>query len=214
MSSARFITLEGIDKTGKTLILDILKTDFPEYTFIKDPPNWDPWDSIFTDGTIYNGKLPSISESFILLSARLHSYTEKIELSLENDIPVISDRYADSWIAYQAVFTRNYFSDGTASLDFFMKIHDVCIEYGILINPDITILITADIDIIKKRLKMTEDITKYEDIEKLKEVQSNYLKLAKEYPKRYHTIADENQGIILVYNEVKNILQREGFFND
>jgi thymidylate kinase len=179
MRNPKFITLEGIDKTGKTLIWDILKTDFPKYTFITDPPKWDPWDSIFTNGTLYD-KLPSISESFILLSARLHSYTEKIKISLEKDISVISDRYADSWLAYQAVFNRNYFSDDTASLDFFKRIHDVCIEYGTLINPDITILITADIGIIKKRLKVTENITKYEeDIENLKEVQSNYLKLAK-----------------------------------
>jgi dTMP kinase len=212
MRNPKFITLEGIDKTGKTLIWDILKTDFPKYTFITDPPKWDPWDSIFTNGTIYN-KLPSISESFILLSARLHSYTEKIKISLEKDISVISDRYADSWLAYQAVFNRNYFSDDTASLDFFKRIHDVCIEYGTLINPDITILITADIGIIKKRLKVTENITKYEeDIENLKEVQSNYLKLAKEYPKRYHIIEDKDQGIILVYKEVKKILKKEGIF--
>lgn len=212
MRNPKFITLEGIDKTGKTLIWDILKTDFPKYTFITDPPKWDPWDSIFTNGTIYD-KLPSISESFILLSARLHSYTEKIKISLEKDISVISDRYADSWLAYQAVFNRNYFSDDTASLDFFKRIHDVCIEYGTLINPDITILITADIGIIKKRLKVTENITKYEeDIENLKEVQSNYLKLAKEYPKRYHIIEDKDQGIILVYKEVKKILKKEGIF--
>ena len=212
MRNPKFITLEGIDKTGKTLIWDILKTDFPKYTFITDPPKWDPWDSIFTNGTLYD-KLPSISESFILLSARLHSYTEKIKISLEKDISVISDRYADSWLAYQAVFNRNYFSDDTASLDFFKRIHDVCIEYGTLINPDITILITADIGIIKKRLKVTENITKYEeDIENLKEVQSNYLKLAKEYPKRYHIIEDKDQGIILVYKEVKKILKKEGIF--
>lgn len=212
MRNPKFITLEGIDKTGKTLIWDILKTDFPKYTFITDPPKWDPWDSIFTNGALYD-KLPSISESFILLSARLHSYTEKIKISLEKDISVISDRYADSWLAYQAVFNRNYFSDDTASLDFFKRIHDVCIEYGTLINPDITILITADIGIIKKRLKVTENITKYEeDIENLKEVQSNYLKLAKEYPKRYHIIEDKDQGIILVYKEVKKILKKEGIF--
>lgn len=212
MKNPKFITLEGIDKTGKTLIWDILKTDFPKYTFITDPPKWDPWDSIFTNGALYD-KLPSISESFILLSARLHSYTEKIKISLEKDISVISDRYADSWLAYQAVFNRIYFSDDTASLDFFKRIHDVCIEYGTLINPDITILITADIGIIKKRLKVTENITKYEeDIENLKEVQSNYLKLAKEYPKRYHIIEDNDQGIILVYKEVKKILKKEGIF--
>jgi dTMP kinase len=213
MSTAKFITLEGIDKTGKTLIWDILKTEFPEYTFITDPPKWDPWDLIFTNGTIYNGKLPPISESFIHLSARLHSYTKKIKISLEKDISVISDRYADSWLAYQAVFNRIYFSDDTASLDFFKKIHDTCIEYGTLINPDITILITADIGIIKRRLKVTENITKYEeDIENLKEVQSNYLKLAKEYPKRYHIIEEKDQGIILIYKEVKKILKKEGIF--
>jgi len=214
MSNARFITLEGIDKTGKTLIWDILKTEFPEYTFINDPPKWDPWDSIFTNGTKYNDKLPSISESFILLAARLHSYTEKIKISLENDISVISDRYADSWLAYQAVFTRNYFSDDTIPLDFFKKIHNVCIEYGTLINPDITILITADIGIIKKRLETTENKTKYEDIENLKKVQDNYLKLAKEYHKRYRIIEDKGQGIIPIYEGVRKILKKGGIFND
>lgn len=212
MSNAKFITLEGIDKTGKTLIWAILKTEFPEYTFINDPPKWNPGDSIFTNGTKYNDKLPSISESFILLAARLHSYTEKIKISLEKNISVVSDRYADSWLAYQAVFTRNYFSDDTIPLDFFKKIHNVCIEYGTLINPDITILITADIGVIQKRLETTEDTTKYEDIENLKKVQDNYLKLAKEYHKRYHIIEDNDQGIILMYKEVKEILKKEGIF--
>lgn len=212
MRNPKFITLEGIDKTGKTLIWDILKTDFPKYIFITDPPKWDPWGSIFTNGTIYNGKLPPISESFIHLSARLHSYTKKIKISLEKDISVISDRYADSWLAYQAVWNSIYFSDDTASLDFFKKIHDTCIEYGTLINPDITILITADIGIIEKRLEVAENTTKYEDIKNLKKVQDNYLKLAKEYHKRYHIIEDKDQGIILVYKEVKKILKKEGIF--
>lgn len=212
MRNPKFITLEGIDKTGKTLIWDILKTDFPKYTFITDPPKWDPWGSVFTNGTIYD-KLPSISESFILLSARLHSYTEKIKISLEKDVSVISDRYADSWLAYQAVFNKIYFSDDATSLDFFKKIHNTCIEYGTLINPDITILLTADIGIIEKRLEVAENTTKYEkNIENLKKVQSNYLKLAKEYHKRYHIIEDKDQGIILIYKEVKKILKKEGIF--
>lgn len=214
MTNPKFITLEGIDKTGKTLICDLLKTEYQKYIFIHDPTKLKPWDSIFTNGTIYKKKIPQISESFILLSARLHSYREKIKKSLDKDITVVSDRYADSWLAYQAVFTRNCFSDNAAALDFFKKIHELCIGYGILINPDITILITADMGVIKKRLDVTRNTTKYEEnIEKLKKVQDNYLKLAKEYHKRYHIIEDRDQGIIHVYNKVKKVLKDKGVFD-
>ncbi len=213
MTKAKFVTFEGIDKTGKTLICDILKTYYPNCTYIHDPVKLKPWNSIFTDGTIYE-EIPQISESFIFLSARLHSYGELIKKSLNKGIPVISDRYADSWIAYQSVFARTYFSDNAVALDFFKKIHELCIEYGILINPDITILITIDMNIIKKRLKLTRNKTKYEkDPKKQKEVQDNYLKLAKEYHKRYYIIKDRDQGIIQVYNEIKDVLKNKGFFD-
>ncbi len=209
-TSAKFVTFEGVDKTGKTLICNILETEYPEYTYIYDPPKFEPWDSIFTDGTKYGKNIPNISESFLLLSARLHNYTKEISKSLRKGKSVIADRYADSWFAYQSIHTEKYFQKGACPLDFFKKIHESCVNYGLLKDPDVTILIIADRKIIEKRLKRTKNRTEYEDIEFLIKVQGIYKQLATEYTKRYRIVEDKDQGIINVYNEIKKILKKEG----
>lgn len=151
ITNPKFITFEGIDKTGKTLFCEILKTEYPNCTCIHDPIKLKPWNSIFTTGTIYGVEIPQISESFFLLSARLHGYREKIKK--------------------------------------FMSV-------------------------IKKRLNLTENKTKYEkDPKKQKKVQDNYLKLAKEYHTRYYIIKDRDQGVIQIYNKVKDVLKNKGFFD-
>lgn len=214
MKSPLFVSLEGVDKTGKTLIQEILKTKRPETetTYVKDPPKLEPWDSIFHNGVEFD--VPQMVESFLFLSARIDCYEKKIYPSLKDGIPVVADRYADSWIAYQSVFTeeKGYFQSLSGAIEFFKNIHDKCVEEKLLKNPDITILILIEEKELAKRLEGTKKKTKYErDLKKQLKVQEVYTKLSKDYSNRFHEVEDRGQGILDIYKEVESIISEFGF---
>lgn len=217
MSSSDFVAIEGIDKTGKTLIFDILQTTAPEATFVKDPTDIEPWDQLFVNGPDFghifglsSEPLPHIVKSFLFLTARHHCYQQTIQPALEDGRPVIADRFADSWLAYQSVFAADAFPDDEEALQFFQEAHKLCVDRGLLSNPDITIVITLTEDILESRLAVGDDKSEYEtDPQQLLAVQDKYRELMDRNSRSYIEVVDEDQGIINIYEEVEGILHEE-----
>lgn len=256
MSDPRFISLEGIDKTGKTLLQEILETDCPEATFVTDPTGRAPWGEIFKNGpylhdailssgtegllkieenpegfdeldgaasksildglnglevTISTGRVPEIVQSFLFLSARLHSYNVDIEPALRANEYVFADRFSDSWIAYQSVFREDQFKEETDPLEFFADLHEQLVEAGFLATPDLTILITINRETLENRLKVEPDPTEYEEhIEDLLRVQQQYRELATRHSERIYTIDGNSKSVPEVYEEMKSLLEENG----
>jgi dTMP kinase len=105
MTRGRFITLEGIEGSGKTtqaaILADALRSRGNQVLVTREPGGTRAGEfirAIFLDSSI---ALAETSELLLILADRAQHVREKLHPSLETGQIVISDRYSDSTIAYQ-----------------------------------------------------------------------------------------------------------------
>lgn len=206
LHKGKFITIEGIDFTGKSTICHKLKTQLEEQEreviLVSDPPSIPPWKDLkqFFET---EGEISKLSEAFLLLAARLDNYERIIEPAIHQADIVISDRHTDSWFAYQAYRLRAYFNDSIEeSLRFLMSINNALLRDYLVPVPDLTILITDEPTQIIQRASSRSGISKYEQIETQRVVQEVYLQLAKEFHRRFRMIEAKGKDLDTVYKQV------------
>lgn len=175
------ITIEGIDGSGKSSIIDMLKDD-SEFCYEFNP--------IFTHEPI--GKKERFKASSA--SVRLYLFMEdhKKHLYALNSVKsserlVICDRYTDSRCAYQSVETGKTVSE----------IRQMHPKNEVL--PDKTIFLDVSPDVAVQRCSKKGDI---ESIERLHDVAVAYNKIIDSEPSRFVRI-DANRPIESVFSDVK-----------
>lgn len=204
------ISIEGIDNTGKSTICNKLKTvlsaEGMKVCVVTDPPSISPWVDL---SLLFKKeeKITKFSEAMLLLSSRLDTYEKYIKPFLKEGGIVISDRYVDSWFAYQSNRLQLYFGSVDKALSFLLDLNECLCKHNILHMPNMTILLNADPSITMKRLNSQKRITKYNDAETQYNVRKIYLKLVKLYDLRYHLINTNNKDIDEVFNEVLCIIK-------
>lgn len=203
--TSNFISIEGIDLTGKSTIcrkiVRKLKEQKRNVILVSDPPSIQPWKNMkfFFES---QQKISILSEAFLLLSARLDNYEKVIKPALERGDIVISDRYVDSWFVYQSYKLESYFSDIDEVIDFLISVNEFFCSYSLLSMPDITILIDEDPQEALKRTKYRNRISKYEDIETQKAIQNIYLKIANKFSSRFKVINAKNKDLDTIFKEI------------
>lgn len=185
MRKGNFIVLEGIDFSGKTThskkLVEWIKSKNYRVIATEEP----------TEGAI--GKLirnylkrgdvsPTV---FALLFAadRVEHIEKVINPLLSEGVIVVSDRYVESSIAYQAA--------GGLDVEWIENINRFAIE------PDLTILLDIDPEVALTRKKEVRD--SFENVEFLKKVRQIYLERARI---KKHYIIDANRTIELVHQEI------------
>jgi len=105
MASGLFITLEGIEGSGKTThaarLADALRSEGRQVTLTHEPGGTSVGGiirSLFLDPAI---KLEVAAELLLVLADRAQHVREKLKPALDRGEIVISDRYSDSTVAYQ-----------------------------------------------------------------------------------------------------------------
>jgi dTMP kinase len=105
MTRGRFVTLEGIEGSGKTtqaaILADALRSCGNQVLVTREPGGTRAGEfirAIFLDSSI---ALAETAELLLILADRAQHVREKLRPSLETGQIVISDRYSDSTIAYQ-----------------------------------------------------------------------------------------------------------------
>jgi dTMP kinase len=105
MNRGRFITLEGIEGSGKTtqaaILADALRTCGQRVMATREPGGSRAGElirAILLDSCI---SLDVTAELLLVLADRAQHVAEKIRPALKGGLIVISDRYSDSTIAYQ-----------------------------------------------------------------------------------------------------------------
>lgn len=178
-----FITFEGIDGSGKTTQAQYLKKSLENLGYkvilTKEP-----------GGTKFGEKIRNILlteemdgySEFLLFAADRNMHVKTlIKPKLEEGYIVISDRFAESSIAYQG-YGRG------VDLDFIKRVHN-----EILLNtyPDLIFIIDVPVKVALNRLESKDRIEKSgEDF--LKRVRDGYLK-----------IASLNENCIIINGELK-----------
>lgn len=197
-----FITFEGLDFCGKStqvqLLENFLNQNNKEVIIIREPGGTNISEKIRNILLDKKNKEMLVETELILFAAsRAQLVGEVIIPSLLQNKFVISDRFHDSSIAYQA-FGRGI------NLRFVEELQHFVIGKAI---PDLTIFIDTPIDEIVKRKaavkKIQLDRIERSDIDFYKKVRDGYIYLSKK-EKRFHVI----DGLLSIEEIHKKIVEK------
>lgn len=199
----KFITFEGPDGSGKTAQLDILADEFINagYPIVRtrEPGGTPISDQIrATLLDLKNTAMIDRTEALLYQAARAQLVAEIIKPQLASGGIVLSDRYADSTLAYQGYGHQNT----VASLE-------GIIHYatGGLI-PDLTLLLDLAPEVGLQRRLDAGGLNRLDayDIDFHHRVRDGYLKLAQEEPERW-VVVDADRTFDEVLNDLRRIIQ-------
>lgn len=186
------ISIEGVEGSGKTTVLNYLRdnlTDFEDIVYTGEPYAVDMRELIEK-----HKENPEKQLLFTLLDHYDH-IDSFITPALEEGKIVITDSYLDEIIArYGVILTRD--------TDEIMRFFD-----NNTLFPDITIFLYGNPTVFALRNARRRKINNMtEEIQRLQKIQDNYIKLAKEGKHRYF-ILDANGSIDSVCFNVENTLR-------
>ena len=196
-----FITLEGIDGSGKTTQIELLKKLFvckKNVVFTANPGETQLGKELRKILLHRNDlKLSELNELFLFFTGIQDNYEKIILPALSQKKVVFCDRYYDSTVAYQG-FGRGL------DINKIIKL----IEVSVLPEPDLTILFRIDFDIFLDRAEKKGSKDKIESSKNLfyKKVILGYDELAKIYKNRY-VVLDGAKPIELLHSEVKTVIK-------
>lgn len=189
-----FITFEGIDGTGKSTQIELLKDFFlkqkKDVVLIRDPGTTkigEQLREILLDKN--NNEMDKETELLIYAAARCQMVKEIILPSLEQGKIVLSDRYIDSNIVYQGI-SRGIGIEKVLSVNNF-------------IMPDITFLFDLSVEesLMRKNKQKELDRMELEKKEFHDKVRSGYLSLINLYPNRIKLI-NANDHILEINKKI------------
>ena len=199
---AKFITLEGIEGSGKTSslksITDLLDKKNISYIITREPGGSSIGKELRAILLNPDTEISPEVELMLMLSDR-KDHVEKIILpNLEKGNWVVSDRFMDSSIAYQG---------GGRQLD--KKLIISLTDYLNLPQPDLTLLFDLPVEISLSRVKARGELDRFEkeELEFHKRIRNTYLDLAKNNSNRIKII-DSSKKIESMLNNVKQAIEK------
>ena len=203
---AKFITLEGIEGSGKTSslksITDLLDKKNISYVVTREPGGSSIGKELRAILLDPETEISPKVELLLMLSDR-KDHVEKIILpNLEKGNWVVSDRFMDSSIAYQG---------GGRQLG--KKLIISLSEYLNLPQPDLTLLFDLPVETSLSRVKTRGELDRFEkeELEFHKRIRNTYLDLAKNNSNRIKII-DCSEKIESMLNNVKQAIEK--LFNE
>ena len=167
-----FITFEGIEGSGKSTQIQLLKEFFKKKAqkafFTKEPGSSEVGKKIRSVLLNKENKIFPQTEIFLIFADRVQHVQEIIKPNLNEGKIVISDRYYDSSIAYQGQ------REGVDKTEIYELINMLDLP-----TPDITFLLDLPVDIGLKRAKNRASLDRFEseEISFHEGVRQNYLDL-------------------------------------
>jgi len=203
---AKFITLEGIEGSGKTSslksITDLLDKKNISYVVTREPGGSSIGKELRAILLDPETEISPEVELMLMLSDR-KDHVEKIILpNLEKGNWVVSDRFMDSSIAYQG-------GGRQLGKNFIISLS----EYLNLPQPDLTLLFDLPVETSLSRVKARGELDRFEkeELEFHKRIRNTYLDLAKNNSNRIKII-DSSEKIESMLNNVKQAIEK--LFNE
>ena len=204
----KFIVIEGIDGCGKTTQINEISKWLPNSGLLEKNSKLiktrEPGGSLLGKklrnlilDNNKNNKPSSLAELLLYSADRAEHVSKIISPALENKDWVISDRFADSTLAYQG-YGRNI------NLEIIKNIESIVCQGE---SPDITFFLEiSEEQSILRRKSLTPDRIESEGINFLRRVNEGFKLIAKE--KKWKTIS-ASQNIDTISNEIKETLLKK-----
>ena len=198
----KFITLEGIEGSGKSTSLDTISKSLEtlniEFIITKEPGGGPLGKDLRKMLLDKKTSISSEVELLLMMADRKNHIENIVEPSLEKGIWVISDRYLDSSYAYQG---------GGRQIEV-SKI-DILTELLKLPIPDLTLLFDLSPEIALQRAKNRSELDRFESepIDFHQRIREAYLTLANDNIQRYNVI-DASKDIQNVKDQVQKKLNQ------
>ena len=190
-----FITLEGIDGSGKTSIAKKLANFYEENgknVFLTEEPT----KLIMDVKSLMEKDLDVFSRIFIFMADRVE-HIKLIKEKISSGYIVICDRYVDSTLAYQGAILKNILNGNENAYNYMMNIYR-----PFSLEPDK--IIYLDVDPRKGIERKDKNKREYfEQLEYLKEVRNYYIYLSKI---RNYIVIDSNNSLENVWNELMKFI--------
>jgi dTMP kinase len=175
-----FISLEGIDGSGKTTQAKLLANALGEdVVLVREPGGTRSGERIrqvLKDPTL---ELDPMAELLLFCAARAELVAEVLGPAREENRDVICDRFSDSSVAYQGV------GRGLGA----GRVEEICHLATGGVWPDLTILLRSDPDRAAKRIgRRKADRFEEEGIELQRRVADGYDEIARRHPERVHVV--------------------------
>ena len=198
------ISIEGGDGSGKSIMIEKIKTYFEEkkidYIITREPGGVKISErirDIILDKE--NTEMDSKTEALLFAAARRQHLVEKVIPEMKKGKIIVFDRYVDSSIVYQG-YVREIGMDEVYQLNLFAT-------EGFL--PGLTLILDVDPKIGLKRISDNQREEDRLDLEGLlfhEKVREGYLLLAKKNQDRI-TIVDANRTIDEVFEDIKDRIE-------
>ena len=206
MTAGRFITLEGIDGSGKStqarLLAEHLKAQGVDTVLTREPggsPGAEEIRRLLVEGD--PDRWTPETEILLFTAARRDHLDRTILPALQRGATVISDRFADSTRVYQGAAR----GDLRTTVD---RLHDAIIG----VEPDLTIIIEADPDAALSRgLARRSGEDRFEDLgaEFQHRLHEGFHALQADYPDRCRTV-DGNRSIDAIHADIVALVEARG----
>jgi dTMP kinase len=188
-----YLILEGVDTSGKSTQLELLKNIYPKACFTKEPGGTKLGLKI-REMILHEGVQNHKTELFLFLADRAEHYKEVIEPCDD----VISDRGFISGIAYALANHDDY------DLEFLTTLNNFALDGKM---PDFVILLETNEELIKSRLSQkSEDMIEKRGIEYLLKVQELMKEVLKKLEINYLVI-DASKEIDEIHREIKEFIK-------
>jgi dTMP kinase len=175
-----FISLEGVDGSGKTTQAKVLAKALGESAVrVREPGGTETGERIRSLLKDPNGELDPMAELLLFCAARAELITQVIEPAQAAARDVVCDRFSDSSVAYQGV------ARGLG----IQRVEELCDLATGGLWPDLTILLRIDPDRAAQRIgRRTADRFEEEGIQLQRLVAVGYDEVARRNPQRVRVV--------------------------
>lgn len=201
----KFIALEGIDGSGKTLqtekVVSLLKKKGYKVISTKEPTDRVIGKFIKKDILTGKVKLPPVAIQYIF-SADRSDHQKEIEDYLKKGYVVVTDRYFWSAVCYGI-------ADLDQIADYYLTVLSVLSPYNRFITSDATFFLDIPLKTALQRIGKSDKHNEiYDNEKKLKKIKKAYDFLIKRFPKEF-IVVDGNKTVDEVTQDLVKRIERK-----
>ena len=200
--AAKFIVIEGGDGAGKDTQIELLKKDFPDFVYTREPGGT-PLGKVLREMILHesHGALPLLTEAFLFLADRAQHASEVVAPMLKEGKNVVSNRSWVSMTAYQ-VYGRGQFA-----LKPIIEASIAEIYKESPINAAIILDLPPEVGVERQRAAGKKfDVMESMSLEARGKIRDGFLEIAKGLPQAM--VIDANRSVEEVYKDVKTAVQK------